>query len=150
MLVLSCLGAAHCLGSCDQPRPSQFAKGVRVYQGDGQPGAEEGLWTTWYFDGQMRTQGKYSGGLKVGTWETWYRNGQRESLGERVPVPQTTVSLREGPWTYWHEGSGFKKSEGSFVKGRREGPWLFWKNNGTPDPKRTGTYVDSELVPREG
>ena len=136
-----------CLAACgDQLRPSQFKDGVRRYQGKGAPGAEEGLWTTWYFDGQIRSRGHYSLGLKVGSWETWYRNGQREALGERVPVTGTRVSLREGTWTFWHEGSGRKNSEGHFEAGRRTGPWHYWNNDGSVDEKRTGAYLDSELV----
>jgi hypothetical protein len=144
--ILAAILGLGCLIACDPPRPSQHEQGVRRYQGQGAPGAEEGLWTTWYFDGQMRSRGHYSGGLKLGIWETWYRNGQRESQGERVPVQGTRVSLRGGTWTYWHEGSGRKKSEGRFQAGRREGPWFFWKNDGSVDEQRTGNYVNSELT----
>lgn len=44
-------------------------------------GIKNGLWTTYYKNGQLKFLGKYNVGKPDGIWETYYENGQ---LNEKV------------------------------------------------------------------
>lgn len=42
----------------------------------------EGLWTSWYINGQMKEEGNYEKGIKEGMWIEWYRDGEIMWKGE--------------------------------------------------------------------
>ena len=41
-------------------------------------GKREGLWESYYRNGQLHTKGQYRKGKREGEWEFYYRNGQLE------------------------------------------------------------------------
>ena len=135
------LGLAGCSGSTE----ATWGNGIRRHEGGGQAGAEEGLWTYWYRDGQMRQRGHYEGGLPVGLWVQYWPGGQRASQGERKISPRTGASEREGLWVHWH-GSGHKQSEGHYSDGLRTGDWKFWKETGEEEASRCGRYENDRRV----
>ena len=44
-------------------------------------GKREGLWESYYRNGQLHTKGQYRKGKREGEWEFYYRNGQLECKG---------------------------------------------------------------------
>ena len=46
-------------------------------------GKEEGLWISWYPNGQKESEGNFVNGQE-GLWTTWYPNGQKKSEGDFV------------------------------------------------------------------
>jgi len=92
-------------------------KSERIYQN----GEREGIWFSWYDNGQKSEEGNYGNEEKEGLWITWDRNGQKSSEGNYV--------------------NG--KEEGSGAYGEA-GLWIFWWPNGQ---KRTeGNYRNGELI----
>ena len=108
---------------------------------------EEGPWTWWYPNGELREQGTIENGRRVGTWRQWYPNGQRRSEGARVWDEATRSSLRDGPWTLWFE-NGERKARGIYVRGKREGQWDYTLDDGSLDGDRTGEYHDDRRIDR--
>jgi uncharacterized protein len=77
-----------------------------------------------------------------GDWTTYHDNGQKASV---------EVYMRgklDGPYRNWYP-SGQKQSEGEFVGGKRVGPWKYWNDDGTPNERMTGEYVNDRLVKEE-
>ena len=44
-------------------------------------GKREGLWESYYRNGQLHTKGVYRKGKREGEWEFYFRNGQLECKG---------------------------------------------------------------------
>lgn len=127
------------LTACGETAQATWSNGIRRFEGGGRAGAEQGLWTYWYRDGQMRQRGGYDDGLPEGVWTEWWSGGQRASEGERRLSSRTGASERAGPWIHWH-GNGQKRCEGEYLDGLRTGEWVFWKETGEKDLARCGRY----------
>ena len=68
-------------GSDRVMRTTRFADGSpwsRIHFRDGVP---DGRWTTWYENGQVKSEGDYALGLRTGEWSTWFEDGRRHSQG---------------------------------------------------------------------
>jgi hypothetical protein len=61
--------------------------GVQINQYD-DDGKKDGLWVTYYDNGQLDTKGNYKNGLRDGVWETYYWNGtlERELYNNGIEV----------------------------------------------------------------
>jgi antitoxin component YwqK of YwqJK toxin-antitoxin module len=55
---------------------------VLVARGSYVDGKKDGLWTSWYKNGQMKEEGRYKGGVKYGMWVEWYQDGDIMWKGE--------------------------------------------------------------------
>lgn len=49
---------------------------VLISKGSYVNGLPEGLWTSWYKNGQMKEEGHYKEGRKTGMWVEWYEDGE--------------------------------------------------------------------------
>ena len=52
-------------------------------------GREEGVWRTWYYSGNLWSEGGYKDGRKEGVWKYWFENGklQSEKIYKEPPTP---------------------------------------------------------------
>lgn len=123
------------LAGCGEHTLSTWGEGVVRFEGAGRPRAEQGPWSAWYRDGQLRARGRYEDGLRVGVWETFYPSGGQgggiQSRGERVPIPEEGRSPRQGTWSFWHP-SGRLMRRGRFERGLEEGLFEEWHPSGQP------------------
>lgn len=72
-----------------------FADSVLIGKGVYVDGKQDGLWTTWHKNGQMKEEGHFDRGIKTGTWIEWYPDGEIMWKGE------------------WEEGTRSLKSTGA-------------------------------------
>jgi hypothetical protein len=143
-LLLACAS----LAACHKHVERNWSAGTPRYQGEISrlDGREEGVWTFWFPNGQMREQGRFERGLRVGRWRQWHANGVARCEGERTPAPDGSASLRTGYWRFWYE-SGELEGQGSFVAGEREGHWDYHLTDGRLDGDRSGEYhLDQRLL----
>ena len=96
----------------------------------------EGLRTSYYENGQKRTEGNYKDGEWDGLWTDWYENGQKES--ERTYKDGEF----DGISTWWYE-NGQKEREGTYKDGKEDGLFTKWYENGQKE--YVGTYKDGEF-----
>ena len=73
-------------------------------------GIKDGPFTTWYDNGQKRSENYWEYDKKIGKWLTWYSNGQIESQGSYVD------DKKDGRWVSYNK-TGEKVSEVVYVAG---------------------------------
>ena len=97
----------------------------------------EGLRTSYYENGQKRTEGTYKDGELDGKWTRWHENGQKKR--------ETTYKdgKEDGKGTWWYE-NGQKELEYNYKDGDRDGKYTSWHKNGQKAWERT--YKDGELI----
>lgn len=121
------------LVGCGERSLATWGEGVVRFEGAGRPRAEEGPWSLWYRDGQLRARGAFEDGLRTGVWETFYPSGGQgggiQSRGERLPLRAEGRSPRHGPWSFWHP-NGRLLRRGRFERGLEEGLFEEWHPNG--------------------
>jgi len=83
----------------------------------------EGLRTSYYENGQKRTEGTYKDGELDGKWTRWHENGQKSSEGTYKDGKE------DGLWTLWYE-NGQKESERTYKDGELDGLWTYWDEDG--------------------
>jgi len=76
----------------------------------------EGKWTSWYENGQLDLEDFYKNGYSD-TGRSWYKDGKK--LSETI----------DGKFISWYE-NGQKCHEGKSIKGKQEGKWTSWYENG--------------------
>ena len=96
-------------------------------------GKRNGIWTTWYVNGQKEHEGYYKNGLKSGLWKTWYDSGQAWKEGYYY------AGKKEGGWLYWYWNGNNLEVE-TYRNGILHGPWKKWYSNG--QQKIEGSYKD--------
>ena len=69
--------------------------GGKLIEGAYRGGVQEGLWTTWYENGQRSAIDHFHNGLQDGLHTSWYANGQKAIEGDYH------AGKREGVWTRW-------------------------------------------------
>jgi antitoxin component YwqK of YwqJK toxin-antitoxin module len=99
-------------------------------------GGKDGKWTLWYENGQMKEEGSYSWGDKDGAWTYWYRDGQKKR--ENTYEYEKEIESRE--WYYYENGQ--KKSEKTYKNGEIDGLWTDWYENG--QKKREMIYKNGQ------
>ena len=143
----SALALVCALAACTQAVERKWSDGTR--RGEGRQStftrAEEGLWTYWFPNGELREQGRYLHGRRVGSWRQWYPNGSPRSAGQREWNPTAGGSLREGVWTFWHE-NGVLAAHGAFEQGLREGQWDYNLDSGALDGNQSGEYHRDQRI----
>jgi antitoxin component YwqK of YwqJK toxin-antitoxin module len=103
----------------------------------------QGYWEEYYFDGQLKSKGKYLDGLKIDEWEYYFNNGELEQKGKYLAGEKFT-----GLWKWYHPNGellreeNFRKgledgfmyeyyddgtliTKGEFIDGLKEGPWFY-------------------------
>lgn len=98
-----------------------------------------GLFISWYKDGQIEQKGVYDQGMRKGLWVIWYESGQKKSAG------RYRNGLKDGQWTAWYQ-NGKRMQKGIYREGKREGVWILWYGNGRK--KEAGRYSDDKKVER--
>jgi len=96
-------------------------------------GKRNGIWTTWYSNGQKEHEGYYKNGLKSDLWKSWYESGQAWKEGYYF------AGKKEGSWLYWH-WNGEKLAVETYRNGIIHGPLKKWYSNG--QEKTEGSYKD--------
>jgi antitoxin component YwqK of YwqJK toxin-antitoxin module len=59
-----------------------YSDSVLIARGSYANGKQEGLWTYFYKNGQMKEEGHYKQGIKDGMWVEWYSDGEIMWKGE--------------------------------------------------------------------
>ena len=68
-------------------------------------GYEEGNWTSYYENGQIKKEGNFKDGKEDGKWTYYYENGQ---IKEEVNFKN---GEQDGKWTYYYEDGTLQKEE---------------------------------------
>jgi antitoxin component YwqK of YwqJK toxin-antitoxin module len=93
----------------------------------------EGSFRSYYYSGELRSEGFYVNNKPAGIWKYYYENGSIKMEGEVRNLSNY------GHWTYFHE-NGTKRMEGKLSDGKRVGNWLFYYETG--ELKSEGEFVD--------
>ncbi len=59
-----------------------YEDSVLISKGSYVDGLPDGLWTSYYKNGQMKEEGHYNEGIKTGMWIEWYQDGEIMWKGE--------------------------------------------------------------------
>jgi len=86
-------------------------------------GAKQGIWRTWYPNGQLKNIGQFVSNQPTGTHAAWFETG----------VTSRRISYRNGrqhgKLTQWHENSQIKK-QSNWSDGIQQGSYRAWHQNG--------------------
>ena len=81
-------------------------------QGSLKDGKREGLWSSYYDEGQLSSKGNYKNGYSDGPWFHYYSNGQLQIKGNYKD------GKKEGPWVYYgFDGTVDEKRTGTYKNG---------------------------------
>ena len=83
---------------------------LKFVENKNEDGKRDGLWTSWYENGQKQLEGTYKNGKEDGLFITWYENGERRSEGT------WKGGKFDGLWISWYE-NGQKRLEGTYKYG---------------------------------
>ena len=100
---------------------------------------KNGIWVSWYQNGQKQTQGEYRNDLQVGKFNWWYETGQLALQGSYDAGKQV------GKWTWWHP-NGQKSTQGEYADGNPTGRWRWWDTNGRVHETADLTHGDTKVV----
>lgn len=101
-------------------------------------GVRHGPRTAWYADGTKRSYGEYVNGKANGTWTEWYADGTK------AKEFQFDHGAWHGTHREWHT-NGQLKTEVHFVRGKKQGPYMTWDESG--QVVRRVEYVDDVAQP---
>ena len=94
-------------------------------EGEYMNGAKNGLWRTYYPNGNLMYEGVYRMGKMDGFWKFYYENGNIHSQGQFEEC--TRFSL----WQYFYkEENHALKYEGGYVNGNKTGTWKSYEIEG--------------------
>jgi antitoxin component YwqK of YwqJK toxin-antitoxin module len=123
-------------------------------------GKLNGLYQSWYINGQLWEEVNYRNGKYNGLYEEWfdngnlfiqshYKNGERDGLyeewnydGDLVKKADYVDGKLNGSYEEWWN-NGNLSIRCSYIIGERDGLYQEWYNNGRPD--RLGNYVNGKL-----
>ena len=105
---------------------------------------ENGDWSAWFENGQLKDQGAYDMAKMKGNWTGWYPNGKKRYEG-----PYTN-NMRDGKWSFWTDKEVLK-DVGSFKILKRKGDITFSDGDGYDQSFRHGHWksysdLDGELT----
>jgi antitoxin component YwqK of YwqJK toxin-antitoxin module len=84
---------------------------------------QQGVWTSWYPNGNKETEAQYDHGARIGKFKWWYDNGQNQAEGEYE------AGQRNGVWITWHP-NGLKETMGEYKDGQLVSKWSHWDVDG--------------------
>ncbi|MBE7441571.1 MAG: toxin-antitoxin system YwqK family antitoxin [Flavobacteriales bacterium] len=94
----------------------------------------QGPWEEYYYDGQLKSKGKYLDGKKIDEWEYYFNNGKLEQKGKYLAEEKFT-----GLWQWYYPNGQLLRSE-NFRKGLEDGFMEEYDENGVLITK--GEYFD--------
>ncbi len=108
----------------------------------------DGVWKSWYSNGQLQCEGIYRYGRASGTFSWWHANGAQAVAGRFID------GRPDGDWTWWH-ANGKKAAEVQFNRGAVVGPWRHWASDGRiverrPNEELSGGRTRARSVLRAG
>jgi antitoxin component YwqK of YwqJK toxin-antitoxin module len=86
-------------------------------------GKRDGPFVEYHRGGKKAREGSYALDEKVGTWTIWFEDGGLEERGGWA------ANLPHGPFTAWHRG-GQKRAEGRHFMGAQVGRWITYDEAG--------------------
>jgi antitoxin component YwqK of YwqJK toxin-antitoxin module len=86
-------------------------------------GRKNGVFTTYYLDGQIEKSGYVVNNENIGDWKYYYPEGQLESEGS------FESNVPEGKWISYYP-NGNKKCEGIYKNGKQQGIWIYYNKTG--------------------
>jgi antitoxin component YwqK of YwqJK toxin-antitoxin module len=112
-------------------------------------GEKHGYWTTYYANGNKRSEGLYNRGKKEGVWIQYWQNGSKKSEG----------TFRDGQFTgrymAYHE-NGSRQLEGVYnefsgvpADGTKEGVWTYYEDDGETIWRKITYHRGSRTKPDE-
>ena len=131
---------------------SLYDDGKKNKEGTFKDGKEDGLWTSWYENGQKWRERIYKPD-ELYSYTVWNRNGIKDREGNYKNGKE------DGLYTEWYE-NGQKKSELNYKDGKKDGLYTGWWENGQKsdemtfkegylDGKSTGWYENNGQKERE-
>jgi hypothetical protein len=84
---------------------------------------QNGLYQSWYNDGQKQIECTYVNGKRNGLYQVWYSNDQKFVQGHYVN------GQRNGLYQEWYS-NGQKEEECNYVNGQLDGLYQEWRYNG--------------------
>ncbi len=143
-----------------EPNHSTSAEKINQYKN----GQKEGWWKTFYKNGQLKSEGRYTLGLKEGLHKEWqdngilllegfYEKGKSNGLmkwfherGHLAGEGNMKDGIRYGKWTICDvEENGFC-IEAFFKEGKREGVWKIMHEQARDKIWKEETYKDDKLI----
>tara|TARA_B100001250_G_scaffold401956_1_gene414449 strand:- start:793 stop:1602 length:810 start_codon:yes stop_codon:yes gene_type:complete len=99
-------------------------------------GEYDGLYKSWYPDGDIREEGNYTNGVKNGCWKYYSSSSDKRY---REPTGKTEGcyknGLPEGVWKEWYWQNSQLESEKNYKNGVLDGVITFWYLDGTMKKK---------------
>ena len=125
LIVLACLSLSviACTDDMNGTKTSYYPNGQMKSEETLVHGQHHGLVSEWYESGQLKTQVNLVNGQPQGLNVSWYENGQK-SFQENFDKGRP-----DGLQTKWYE-DGQHMSELNYASGRQNGPAIFWFENG--------------------
>jgi len=92
----------------DPPFIKNSIFGIKAYQKEGiyLNEKQEGLWISWYENGQKRSEGNYRNGKREKLWIYWYENGQKA-------LETNYVNEEQEGWVSWDRSGNLTKIDDS-------------------------------------
>ena len=105
------------------PYTSFFKNGNLKTQGQYFNNVSNGAWEFYYEDGGLRRRGSLKDGKNEGMWEYFYENRQKSMEGD------ISGGARQGYWKMYYS-TGMLKSEGAFKDGKKQDRWKYYYDTG--------------------
>ena len=93
-------------------------------------GEKHGYWTTYYANGNKRSEGRYDHGIKEGFWIQYWPNGGKKSEGEFVDDKFTGKYMAYHPNGNRELEGVYNEHRGVPADGTKEGPWSYFEDDG--------------------
>jgi len=172
-LVLACHGKMKTKESTSPKLVETKELGKRLETGDStmlnqyKDDKKDGLWRTFYQNGQIKSEGKYAVGQKEGLHKKWqedgilslegfYSNGKANGLmkwfhekGHLAGVGNMIDGIREGEWTICDVEENGNCIEAFFEKGKREGAWKIYHEDSTDKVWKEQTFKEDKMVAKK-
>jgi antitoxin component YwqK of YwqJK toxin-antitoxin module len=136
-----------------------YPKYIKAEEGYYHHNKMNGVWRTWYSNGQLKDSGLLHNNQLVGIWKKWNENGSllwsctyKEEIS---PMQQKTIALlsdknsgslygiKEGSYESWYL-NGRKESSGTYKDDNIEGEWRWYHGNGSLSTIET--YKEGKLT----
>ena len=157
VIILSIVGGASLYAQ--QPVTSYYDSNQRLpketfHVSETNPEVLQGLYTAFFMNGSVKTQGQYTNNQATGFWQYFYESGRPKMRGilkdnrnfgqweyfyENGTLQMSGEvydSLRQGLWQFYYENSTLK-SEGSFEQGQKVDTWQDYYESGALKAKAT-------------
>ena len=94
-------------------------------------GKKEGKWTTFYANGNIRSEGTYKSGVKQGKWVQYHKNGKKKNEGVLVNGHYVGRYVSYYPNVKKRApGGDYYEYTGKSTDGKKVGEWLFYDCDG--------------------